>query len=136
MRRILLVDDEINVLNALVRAMRLHLQIGALVQRKVLAPDARQIIYDSGGKRYDPSVVAAFRALNEGDPVEKVRDQACTARALTPGTILSRDLVTAEGLMLLSADHVLDERMIGQVRDFESKNEVRLNIWIWPPKEK
>lgn len=111
-----------------------NLQIGALVQRKVLPQDARQIVYDSSGKRYDPSVVAAFRALNEGDPVERVRDQATTARALTPGTILSRDLVTAEGLMLLSADHVLDERMIGQVRDFESKNEVRLNIWVWPPK--
>jgi response regulator RpfG family c-di-GMP phosphodiesterase len=111
-----------------------NLQIGALVQRKVLPQDARQIVYDSSGKRYDPAVVAAFRALNEGDPVERQRDQACTAKALTPGTILSRDLVTAEGLMLLSADHVLDERMIQQVRDFESKNEVRLNIWVWPPK--
>ncbi|MEJ7804445.1 MAG: two-component system response regulator, partial [Telluria sp.] len=111
-----------------------NLQIGALVQRKVLPQDARQIVYDSSAKRYDPSVVAAFRALNEGDPVEKVRDQACTAKALTPGTILSRDLVTAEGLMLLSAEHVLDERMIAQVRDFETKNEVRLNIWVWPPK--
>lgn len=111
-----------------------NLQIGALVQRKVLPQDARQIVYDSSGKRYDPSVVAAFRALNEGDLVEKVRDQACTAKALTPGTILSRDLVTADGLMLLSAEHVLDERMIAQVRDFEAKNEVRLNIWVWPPK--
>lgn len=110
-----------------------NLQIGALVQRKVLAQDARQIVYDSAGKRYDPSVVAAFRALNEGDPVDK-RDQACTAKALEPGTALSRDLVTADGLMLLSAEHVLDARMIAQVREFESKNEVRLNIWIWPPK--
>ena len=113
-----------------------NLQLGALVQRRVLEADARQIIYDSVGKRYDPKVVAAFRALLEGDPVEKVRDLAAVATYLKPGMVLSRDLVSAEGLMLLSADHVLDERMIGQVRDFESKNEVRLNIWIWPPKEK
>lgn len=111
-----------------------NLQLGALTQRKVPLQDARQIIYDSSGKRYDPAVVAAFRALNEGEPVKHTRDLACTARALTPGTILSRDLVSADGLLLLSAEHVLDERIIAQVREFEAKNEVRLNIWVWPPK--
>src|SRR5450830_1117073 len=95
------------------------LQHGALVQRRVLPADARQIIYDSAGKRYDPAVVAAFRALLDGEPVERVRD-----------------LAAAEGLMLLAADHVLDQRMIASLRDYEAKNEVRLYIWIWPPKEK
>ena len=109
-----------------------NLQIGALVQRRVLAPDAKQIIYDAVGKRYDPKVVAAFRALMDGEPVEKLRDLAMVAKYLTPGMTLSRDLVTPDGVMLLSADHVLDERLIQQVQDFESKNEVRLNIWVWP----
>lgn len=112
-----------------------NLQLGALVQRKVLPADARQIIYDSSGKRYDPAVVAAFRALLEGDPVEKVRDMAAVAAYLEPGMVLSRDLVSPEGFMLLSADHVLDARMIQQVRDFEAKNEVILSIWVWPKKE-
>jgi len=112
-----------------------NLQLGALVQRKVLPADARQIIYDSSGKRYDPAVVAAFRALLEGDPVEKPRDIAAVAAYLEPGMVLSRDLVSPEGFMLLSADHVLDPRMIQQVRDFESKNDVILTIWIWPPKK-
>jgi response regulator RpfG family c-di-GMP phosphodiesterase len=111
-----------------------NLQLGALVQRRVLAPDARQIIYDSSGKRYDPAVVAAFRALNEGDPVEKQRDIAVIARDLVPGMVLSRDLVTPDGLMLLSAEHVMDTRMITKVCDFETKNELRLGIWVWPPK--
>jgi response regulator RpfG family c-di-GMP phosphodiesterase len=113
-----------------------NLQLGALVQRRVLEADARQIVYDSAGKRYDPVVVAAFRALLEGDPVGRVRDLAAVAAYLKPGMVLSRDLVTAEGLMLLSADHVLDERNVQQVRDFEIKNDVRLYIWVWPPKEK
>ncbi|MDQ1921039.1 HD domain-containing phosphohydrolase [Massilia pseudoviolaceinigra] len=114
-----------------------NLQIGALLQRKVLAPDAKQIVYDAVGKRYDPKVVAAFRSLMDGDKVEKVRDLATVAKYLTPGMTLSRDLVSPEGFMLLSADHVLDERLIQQVQDFEIKNEVRLNIWVWPapPKE-
>jgi len=108
--------------------------LGALVQRRVLAQDARQIVYDSAGKRYDPAVVAAFRALNEGDPVEKQRDIAVIARDLVPGMVLSRDLVTPDGLMLLSAEHVMDPRMIAKVCDFETKNELRLGIWVWPPK--
>ncbi|MDQ1830538.1 HD domain-containing phosphohydrolase [Massilia scottii] len=109
-----------------------NLQIGALLQRRVLAPDAKQIIYDAVGKRYDPKVVAAFRALMDGEPVEKLRDMATVAKYLAPGMTLSRDLVSPEGFMLLSADHVLDERLIQQVQDFEAKNEVRLNIWVWP----
>jgi response regulator RpfG family c-di-GMP phosphodiesterase len=111
-----------------------NLQLGALVQRKVLPEDAKKIIYDSSGKRYDPQVVAAFRALMDGDPVAP-RDQATLSKYLKPGMVLSRDLVSPEGFMLLSADHVLDERMVLQVQEFEAKNDTRLNIWVWPPKE-
>jgi response regulator RpfG family c-di-GMP phosphodiesterase len=113
-----------------------NLQLGALVQRRLSPQDAKQLVYDSSGKRYDPQVVAAFRALMDGDPVETPRDQATLAKYLKPGMVLSRDLVSAEGLMLLSADHMLDARMVQQVQDFEAKNEVRLNIWVWPPKVK
>lgn len=111
-----------------------NLQLGALVQRRVLTEDAKQIVYDSAGKRYDPSVVAAFRALMDGDPVEPIRDVAMLSGELVPGMVLSRDLVSRDGLMLLSAEHVLDERLIRQVQDFENKSEARLHIRVWPSK--
>lgn len=111
-----------------------NLQLGALVQRRVLPEDAKQIMYDSSGKRYDPSVVAAFRALMDGDPVETIKDVAVLSGELIPGMVLSRDLVSRDGLMLLSAEHVLDERLIRQVQDFETKSEARLNIRVWPAK--
>ncbi|MES2150193.1 MAG: HD domain-containing phosphohydrolase [Pseudomonadota bacterium] len=111
-----------------------NLQLGALVQRRLQPNEAKQLVYDSSGKRYDPQVVAAFRALMDGDPVEVVRDLATVSKYLKPGMVLSRDLVTPDGLMLLSADHVLDERMVKQVQDFETTNAVRLNIWVWPQK--
>ncbi|MDP3668734.1 MAG: HD domain-containing phosphohydrolase [Telluria sp.] len=111
-----------------------NLQLGALVQRRVLPEDAKQIMYDSSGKRYDPSVVAAFRALMDGDPAEPVKDVAVLSGELIPGMVLSRDLVSRDGLMLLSAEHVLDERLIQQVQDFETKSEARLNIRVWPAK--
>jgi response regulator RpfG family c-di-GMP phosphodiesterase len=112
-----------------------NLQIGALVARRVAPDDAKHIIYDSAGKRYDPEVVAAFRVLLDGEPPEPIKDVAVLAGELVPGMVLSRDLVSREGLMLLSAEHVLDARMIQQVQDFEAKSEGRLVIRIWPPEE-
>ena len=112
-----------------------NLQIGALVQRRVLPEDARQIIYASGGKRYDPTVVAAFRALFEGDVVAPPHDLAMLSHQLLPGMVLSRDLVSRDGLMLLSAEHVLSLALIRQVQDFEAKSDARLAIRVWPPKE-
>ena len=112
-----------------------NLQIGALVQRRVLADDAKRSIYDGSGKRYDPAVVAAFRALLDGDPVEQQRDRAVLSSELVPGMVLARDLVSRDGLMLLSSEHVLDLRLIRQVQDFEAKSEARLAIRVWPPKE-
>jgi response regulator RpfG family c-di-GMP phosphodiesterase len=111
-----------------------NLQLGALVQRRVLEADARQIVYDSSGKRYDPAVVNAFRALMEGEPQVRLRDHAIIARDLKPGMVLARDLLTPDGQMLLSAEHVMDARIIAKVCDFETKNELRLGIWVWPPK--
>ena len=49
--------------------------------------------------------------------------------------VLARDLISRDGLMLLSGEHVLDARMIQQVQDFETKSGNRLGIWIRPPKE-
>ena len=111
-----------------------NLQLGALVQRRVPPEEARKIIYDSSGRRYDPAVVSAFRTLMDGAAPEQTEDVNISALGLLPGMVLSRDLVSREGLMLLSAEHVLDARLIKQIQDFDTKQEARLAIWVWPPK--
>lgn len=111
-----------------------NLQLGALVQRRLAPDDAKKLIYDSSGRRYDPAVVSAFRALMDGDVPEQPKDLAVLSGELRAGMALSRDLVSRDGLMLLSADHVLDDRLIRQVQDFEAKQEARLTIRVWPPK--
>lgn len=111
------------------------LQHGVLVQRRVEPEAARQLIYDRSGKRYDPDVVAAFRFLFDGEPVEQVRDIAVLSGELVPGMVLSSDLLSKDGLMLLSAEHELDQRNIHQVIEFESKSGGRLAIRVWPLKE-
>lgn len=113
-----------------------NLQIGALVQRRLPPDEARQLIYDSSGKRYDPAVVAAFRALNEGDSPEPLADLALLSGELVAGMVLSRDLISREGFLLLSAEHVLNARLIRQVMEFEAKSDARLSFHVWPPRGK
>ncbi len=113
-----------------------NLQIGAMVQRQLRADEAKPLIYDSSGKRYDPMVVAAFRSVIDGDaPEESGGDIAVLTGELVPGMVLSRDLISRDGLMLLACDHVLDARLIQQVLDFEAKSGSRLTIRVFTPKE-
>lgn len=112
-----------------------NLQLGALLQRRVPVEDAKKIIYESSGRRYDPAVVTAFRTLLDGEQAaEQPNELAVSAAELQPGMVLSRDLVSRDGLMLLSAEHVLDERMIRQIQEFDTKQEARLTIRVWPAK--
>ena len=113
-----------------------NLQIGAMVQRQLRPDEAKQLIYDSTGKRYDPMVVLAFRHLIDGNSGNEASgDVAVLSGELVPGMTLSRDLISRDGLMLLAADHQLDARLIQQVQDFEAKSGGRLTIRVFPAKE-
>ena len=104
-----------------------------MVQRHLRADEAVTLILDAAGKRYDPHVVAAFRqVVNSVETGAGVGVEVLSVELL-PGMVLARDLVSRDGLMLLSADHVLDERIIAQVRDFEQKARCRLALWVRNP---
>jgi len=111
-----------------------NLQQGGMVQRHLRPDEAKSLILDAGGKRYDPHVVAAFRQIIDGaaDPGAGIE---ILSGELVPGMVLARDLVSRDGMMLLTAEHVLDARMIQQVQDFEAKSGHRLAIWVRNPRE-
>ncbi|WP_332877326.1 HD domain-containing phosphohydrolase [Massilia sp. S19_KUP03_FR1] len=110
-----------------------NLQQGAMVLRHLRPDEAVTLILDAAGKRYDPQVVAAFRQVVDHTETGTSAGVEVLSRELEPGMVLARDLVSREGLMLLSADHVLDERIIAHVRDFEQKARCRLAIWVRNP---
>ena len=112
-----------------------NLQQGGMVQRHLRPDEARTLILDASGKRYDPNVVNAFRQVIDGrSGADGGPGTEVLSGELLPGMILARDLVSRDGLMLLTTDHVLDARMIQQVQDFETKSGHRLSIWIRNPK--
>lgn len=96
------------------------LRTGLLLGDDLSVPDAREYIKSRAGSRYDPDVVAAFmQALDahesSGGEVHELR---VSPAELKPGMVLSRDLKTAEGMLLLTKGHALTEAMIARVAGF------------------
>lgn len=112
------------------------LQIGSMEDKRFSAEEAASAIRGSRGKRYDPRVVDAFLRVTgltaspssrPGNP-----EQAVRVAELEPGMVLARDIVTPEGVLLLSKDFLLDEDLISQLRNFEENDGNPLRIFIRP----
>jgi response regulator RpfG family c-di-GMP phosphodiesterase len=107
------------------------LRQGLLVQQQVDAKRATDLVVESRGKRYDPGVVEAFYDVLTGRSIsEEIAEIAMGVAQLKPGMVLSRDLISAEGALLLSADHVLSDRMLKQLAEFERRSGVELQLFI------
>lgn len=113
-----------------------NLQIGTLAQRSLRQDEAVAVILKNGGKRYDPLVVNAFQELvngsshGGGNVVEPIAEEAMTAASLQAGMVTTRDLVTRDGFLLLSADHALNERLIRQILEFEKSSGSPLTVYV------
>lgn len=94
------------------------LQIGTLSEKRMNPDEAKALLVQSRGKRYDPLVVDAFVEMLSGTVQEIVRDKAVSHADLKVGMVLSRDLVSREGLLLLATDCVLDVQLIKQIQDY------------------
>jgi response regulator RpfG family c-di-GMP phosphodiesterase len=108
---------------------------GALAKRKLSEEDARALVEKSRGKRYDPKVVDALLAVLDRMAREAPHKTAIAERKvgvpeLQAGMVLSRDLITPSGLMMLSAQHLLDDRMIHKIVDFEKSAELNLFAYV------
>lgn len=127
-----------------------NLQIGVLAPRLFTPRDALIAIEGSAGKRYDPWVVEAFFALLRRKseqtasasqtvaehPIAQPRtedDQLILSTDLEVDMVLSRDLISPGGLMMLPAGHSLDRRLIQKMRDFEKTDNTKLVIYVRKP---
>ncbi|HYD81969.1 MAG TPA: HD domain-containing phosphohydrolase [Paucimonas sp.] len=108
-----------------------NLQTGTLMQRRLRPDEAVPAIVQARGSRYDPQVVAAFQEVISGKSGDQPPELELRAKNLLPGMVLSRDLITGDGFLLLSAENRLDERMIKQIIDFEESNEDKLTIHVY-----
>ncbi|WP_394782037.1 HD domain-containing phosphohydrolase [Undibacterium sp.] len=108
-----------------------NLQLGVLLQRRISAEEAQKLILRGAGSRYDEAVSAAFKyvVMGIGDE-ETIDDVEVAALDLQPGMVLSRDLLSRDGILLLPAEHVLTERMIEKLVQYCTVQDSHLIIRI------
>ena len=112
------------------------LQIGTLAAVKLKRDQAIQMIVKGAGKRYDPKVVMAFERVVFG--AEAGADEKMIAASdVKAGMVIARDVISSEGLLMLTAGHVLTEHYAERLKAFKNPDESTLNVWIKidPPKE-
>lgn len=106
------------------------LQIGTLSEKKLSVDEAKSILQQGRHKRYDAQIVDAFIDMLGGPVPESTRELMVAAADLQPGMVLSRDLISREGVLLLAADYVLDALLVRQIQDFARREGISLTLHI------
>lgn len=113
------------------------LQNGSLTTVPMREPEARAYIKESRGTRYDPTVVDAFldmlgelsarREAEEGIPVRPA--------GLKAGMVIARDVLTSDGILLLSKGYVLTDAIIAQIYNYEKAEGRPITVYVQPKGE-
>lgn len=83
--------------------------------------EALDYLRTQAAERYNQQVINAMeQALNELAPVtELFQDQLVTSVDLQPGMVLTRDLISSDGVLLLGHGEELNQETIDRIRDLE-----------------
>jgi response regulator RpfG family c-di-GMP phosphodiesterase len=103
---------------------------GMLAERRFNPEDALASIRRGSGSRYDARVVDAFVEVLKQPLPGNAQDREITALDLAPGMVLARDLVSAQGSLLLAAGYEFDARVVRQVREYAQREGVKLSLHV------
>ncbi len=94
---------------------------GDIMPSKFTKEEAVQFIISNSGKMYDPKIVIQFsnifRDLNEKN--EENSERKVLSSSLRPGMILTKDVHTYDGLLLLNEGQKVTEKHINNILRFE-----------------
>jgi response regulator RpfG family c-di-GMP phosphodiesterase len=109
-------------------------QMGTLLNKRLKQSDAVLYIQEGKGRRYDPAVVDAFmKVMGTGSAAQAIQELAIHMEQAKPGMVLSRDLMSSRGELLLSKDYRLDASLIGQIKGFDPLGD-KLIIYVYDRK--
>jgi response regulator RpfG family c-di-GMP phosphodiesterase len=107
-----------------------NLLAGTLAERRFSPEDAVASIRRGAGSRYDAAVVDAFLLVLQSPPPDTGADRCISALDLVAGMVLSRDLTSAQGTLLLAAGYVFDARVVKQVREYAQREGAKLPLYV------
>jgi response regulator RpfG family c-di-GMP phosphodiesterase len=108
-------------------------QSGRMSLKRYTPAEAHSLILGGAGTRYERSVVEAFELALQDEPIDKPLDRELAAHEVMPGMVLSRDLLSPQGTLLLAAGYVFDTRVVRQLREFAGREGVKLSIFVKLP---
>jgi len=85
---------------------------------------------------YDPQMLASLRAIStHGKIVSKAETQsvAVTVKDLTPGMVLYSNVLTKDGVLIITAGHEINEMTLEKIQNFESLSGIREPIYVINP---
>lgn len=107
------------------------LQSGMLQPKHYNSAEAVAYLVANRNRRYDPEIVDTFvKTLNIQTSKTIDRDLALGTSLLITGMIVSRDIVTKDGFLLLSHGHILNEKNIDLLCGFEKSTGEKLDIYV------
>jgi hypothetical protein len=110
-----------------------NLQQGVSTHRRLSMDEALSAVQDGAGERYDPQVVEALAVVLGRSGAASEPEVATSSEALLPGMMLTRDLVTPEGVLLLTAHTALEAQTVARVRHFmASGGRSELPVYVRP----
>jgi hypothetical protein len=110
----------------------LELISGLYAKKKYSTAEALTYLKVTATERYNQDVVKAFEEViaslaKEGDTLN---DTTLFSDQLRPGMTLSRDLISDDGILLLSGGQRLDQLSIDRIRDMEFNLQESFKIYV------
>lgn len=109
-----------------------ELQTGHLADISVTAQEARTLMRRGRGQQFDPEVMDAFLDLTEPNRPVSPDSLSLSTADLMPGMVLATDLISARGILMLTAGQQLTASLIQSIRSFEQREGSHLQINIRP----
>lgn len=108
------------------------LQTGHLADVTVSPQEARMLMRRGRGTQFDAEVLDVFLHITEPNRASAIAYQAFQTGALVPGMVLATDLISAHGILMLTAGQQLTPALIQSIRKFERREGSILELNIRP----
>jgi len=106
------------------------LQSGRLAERRYSADEALSMVKGGADVRYAKAVVEALGTALQSLAEQGPQDRLILAQDLVEGMVLSRDLTSPQGALLLARGYVFDARVVKQVREYARREGVKLQLHV------
>ena len=105
------------------------LRSGRIDGQALSTQGARHAVLAGRGSQFDPAVVDAFESLYAAAPPKPTTATVgLRTEELRAGHTLAQNFMSAEGVLLLSAGHELNDDLIERIRSFERKHGLALTL--------